>query len=137
MKVESILSRAGNVSAMAYQMSHCDGYDCDCCGTAYWCNKVSGDRTAALVICSAVIDELIETVEALRANQKVPYAHWDTTTIINGDGEEEIRYICSHCGSEAPFGCDPDGFATFQERSPFCAYCHAIMTEDCTSEQAE
>lgn len=55
--------------------------------------------------------------------EESPYAEYEEGV----DGESHPRYVCSLCKTEAPFGCDPDGFATFQERSDFCSGCGAKM----------
>lgn len=48
-----------------------------------------------------------------------PYADYEEGV----DGESHPRYICAVCHGEAGFGCDPDGFATDQELTPFCPHC--------------
>ena len=43
------------------------------------------------------------------------------------DGESHDRYVCSDCGFEAGFHCDPDGFADYQVLSKYCGNCSARM----------
>lgn len=52
-----------------------------------------------------------------------PYAEYEEGV----DGESHDRWTCSLCGGEAGFDCDPDGFASFQYKTPFCGYCGALM----------
>ena len=55
--------------------------------------------------------------------EESPYAEHEEAM----DGESHPRYVCSLCHCEAGFGCDPDGFATDQDRSNFCPNCGADM----------
>lgn len=116
MNIPDILSRASGISELAYKLSHCNGRICDSCcdscNAVHWCNQVQGDKSSTLAMCSAVIDDLVGVIESLQANQKVVFAYWKLVPGTTYEGEEDNRYVCSHCGSEAPFGCDEDGFAT-------------------------
>ena len=52
-----------------------------------------------------------------------PYAEYEEGV----DGESHDRWTCSLCGGEAGFDCDPDGFASFQDKTKFCGHCGAKM----------
>lgn len=54
---------------------------------------------------------------------KSPYAEYEEGV----DGESYQRYICSLCHKEAPFDCDPDGYATSQILANYCHGCGATM----------
>ena len=58
--------------------------------------------------------------------EESPYAEHEEAM----DGESHPRYVCSLCHCEAGFGCDPDGFATDQQRSNFCPNCGADMRKE-------
>lgn len=52
-----------------------------------------------------------------------PYAEYEEGV----DGESHDRWTCRLCGGEAGFDCDPDGFASFQDKTKFCGHCGARM----------
>ena len=55
--------------------------------------------------------------------EESPYAELEEGV----DGESHPRYVYSNCGQEAGFECDPDGFAGWQDRTPWCGNCAAKM----------
>jgi len=55
--------------------------------------------------------------------EESPYAEHERGV----DGESHPRYVCSNCGHEAGFDCDPDGFAGWQDKTTWCGNCAAKM----------
>lgn len=55
--------------------------------------------------------------------EESPYAEHEEAV----DGESHPRWVCSHCGNEAGFECDPNGFAGWQERTTWCGHCGRLM----------
>lgn len=55
--------------------------------------------------------------------EESPYAEHEECV----DGESHPRYVCSKCGFEAGFECDPDGFAGWQVKAKFCGNCGRPM----------
>lgn len=55
--------------------------------------------------------------------EESPYAEHEEGV----DGESHPRYVCSNCGHEAGFECDPDGFAGCQDKTLWCGNCAAKM----------
>lgn len=52
-----------------------------------------------------------------------PYAEHEEAI----DGESHPRWVCSKCGFEAGFECDPDGFAGWQVKAKYCGGCGLPM----------
>ena len=130
---EDLLNRADRLSNLAYQLSACDGLRCDECSVFTECNRCGGSRNLTLVMCSSIIDQLSDAVERVLGDSIQIHSFWELTEspyaeIEEGaDGESHPRYTCHNCGGEAGFECDPWGFASGQEKTPYCQHCHAIM----------
>ena len=94
------------------------------------CSRQFGDEVcepAECLIQEALVHILPVDAAPVRRGEWVleesPYAEHEEAM----DGESHPRYVCSLCHCEAGFGCDPDGFATDQDRSNFCPNCGADM----------
>lgn len=77
-------------------------------------------------MCKKVNLRPIEYMEIHHAKwilEESPYADYEEGV----DGESHPRYVCSHCGFEAGFDCDPDGFAGDQVLAKYCGGCNAKM----------
>jgi len=92
---------------------------------------VKDKMAAAYEVIASVLDELKEfktldvfpIIHAKWVLEESPYAEHERGI----DGESHPRYVCSNCGHEAGFECDPDGFATWQDKTPWCGNCAAKM----------
>lgn len=69
------------------------------------------------------LSESVPMVHAEWILKESPYAEHEEAV----DGESHPRWVCSHCGNEAGFECDPDGFAGWQERTTWCGHCGRLM----------
>lgn len=55
-----------------------------------------------------------------------PYAEYEEGM----DGESHPRYVCKECRGEAGWDRDPDGFANYQDKTPFCPHCGRRMKNE-------
>lgn len=98
--------------------------DCAFCPFYVWIMDDSDDEGGYCgLIRKAPALDVAPVVHAKWILEESPYAEHEEAY----DGESHDRYVCSKCGHEAGYMCDPDGFADGQDLTPWCGECGALM----------